>query len=163
MSLVDYVSKPYCVCLPLYCIKNNNRDIEINKIEYVDYISLPSKCQINFKRYLNGIDELYKSHDQEFRPNLRFNYGLNNLNSFESNIKNIFEDQYYVFIFSSSKKAFGVSFFISFIVNNANLENIYSIFVTNINTMKAFFLLIILIGFFVVFLVVDIIFIFFFI
>ena len=159
MSLVDYVSKPYCICLPLYCIKNNNRDIELNKIEYADYISLPSKCQIIFKRYLNSIDELYKSHDPEFRDNLTINYGLNNLNSLESNVENIFEDQYYVFIFSSSKKLFGISFFVSFIVNNANLENIYSIFVTNINTMKAFFLLIILIGFFVVFLVVDIIFI----
>ena len=29
MSLVEYISKPYCICLPLYCIKNNNKDIDL--------------------------------------------------------------------------------------------------------------------------------------
>ena len=158
MSLVEYISKPYCICLPFYCIKNNHKDIELDKIEFADYISLPSKCQTHYKRYLNGIDESYKSHDQEFRANLTINFGLNNVNSFEANLKNIFEDEYYVFIFSSSKKFFGITFFVPFIVNNANLQNIYSIFVTNIDTMKAFFLLFILIGFFAIFSVVNIIF-----
>jgi len=158
MSLVEYVSKPYCICLPLYCIKNNNKDIELNKIEFADYISLPNKCKSNYKRYLNGIEELYKSHDQEYRSNLTINYGLNNLNSLEKNIRNIFEDEYYVFIYSSSKKLFGITFFLPLIVNNANLESIYSIFITNIDIIKAYFLIIILFGFFVVFLVADIIF-----
>ena len=80
------------------------------------------------------------------------------MNSFQTNLNNIFEDEYYVFIFSSSKKFFGITFFVPFIVNNANLESIYSIFVTNIDTMKAFFLLFILIGFFAIFLVFNIIF-----
>ena len=57
MSLVEYISKPYCICLPLYCIKNNNKDIDLDKIEFADYICLPSKCQTNYKRYLNGIYE----------------------------------------------------------------------------------------------------------
>jgi len=159
MSLVEYVSKPYCICLPLYCIKNNNRDIKPNKIEFADYISLPSKCQVYYRRYLNNIYELYKSQNPTFRPNVTINFGLNNIYSFEKNIKNIFEDEYYIFIFSSSKKLFGITFFMPLIANNSNLENIYSIFVTNIDTMKAYFLLIILIGYFCVFLVVDIIFI----
>jgi hypothetical protein len=158
MSLVDYVSKPYCICLPLYCIKNNHKDIELDKIEFADYISLPSKCQTYLKRYLNGIKELYKSHDQEFISKLAINYGLNNMNSFEANVKNIFEDEYYVFIYSSSKKLFGITFFIPFIVNNENLETIYLLFVTNIDKVKAYFLLMILIGFFAVFFVVNIIF-----
>ena len=159
MSLVDYVSKPYFVCLPLYCIKNNNRNIELNKIEFADYISLPSKCQTDYKRYLNGVSELYKSQKQRYSANLTINYGLNNLYSFEKNVNNIFEYEYYVFINSVTKKLLSVSFFVSIIVNNESLQKIYSIFVTNIDAMKAYFLLIILVGFFVVFLVVDIIFI----
>ena len=159
MSLVEYVSKPYCICLPLYCIKNNNRNIELNKIEFADYISLPSKCQAYYKRYLNNVYEVYKSQSLKYRPKLTINYGLNNLYSFEKNVNNIFEDEYYVFINSVTKKLFSIDFFLPIIVKNNNLENIYSIFVTNIDTMKAYFLLIFLIGFFVIFLVVDIIFI----
>jgi hypothetical protein len=159
MSLVDYVSKPYCICLPLYCIKNNNRNIDLNKIEFSDYISLPSKCQAYYNRYLNGISKLYKSQKIKYRSNLTINYGLNNLYSFEKNIKNIFEDEYYIFLNVVTKKFLSINFFGTIIVNNTNLENIYSIFVTNIDTMKAYFLLIILIGFFVVFLVQNIIFI----
>ena len=76
---------------------------------------------------------------------------------FEKNVLNIFEDEYYVFILSSSKKLLAINFFISFIANNDNLEYIYSIFVTIIDIMKAYFLLIILIIFFVILLVTDMI------
>jgi len=157
MSLVEYISKPYCICLPLYCIKNNNKDIDLNKIKFADYISLPSKCQTNYKRYLNGVYELFKVQHLKNRSNLTINYGLNNLDCFEKKVINIFEDEYYVFIFTLSKKLLSISFLLSFIVNNDNVEYIYSIFVTIIDTMKAYFLLIILIGFFVILLATDII------
>ena len=62
ISIMDGVSIPFCICLPLYCIKNNDKDFDPNKIEYVEKISLPEKCQNNLKYYRNGI--LYKNSDE---------------------------------------------------------------------------------------------------
>ena len=45
----EYNSYPFCVCIPLYCNKNNNKDLKSVKI--VDEIILPNKCQNNFKYY----------------------------------------------------------------------------------------------------------------
>jgi hypothetical protein len=39
----------------LYCIQNNNKDFDPNKIEYIEKITLPEKCQNNLKYYKNGI------------------------------------------------------------------------------------------------------------
>lgn len=54
-SIMDGVSIPFCICLPLYCIQNNEKDFDPNKIEYVEKITLPEKCQNNLKYYSNGI------------------------------------------------------------------------------------------------------------
>ena len=48
---------PYCICLPLYCIKNNNKDFDPMNIEFVEEITLPEKCQNNLKYYENQILE----------------------------------------------------------------------------------------------------------
>jgi len=51
------INIPYCICLPLYCIKNNNKNIDTNNIEFVDNIALPEKCENNLKFNKNLISE----------------------------------------------------------------------------------------------------------
>ena len=46
---------PYCICLPLYCIKNLEEDFDIGNIKFVEEIILPEKCQNNLLYYTNGI------------------------------------------------------------------------------------------------------------
>ena len=48
----DYNAYPYCLCLPLYCNKNNKKNLK--NVTIVDEIILPNKCQNNFKYYKNN-------------------------------------------------------------------------------------------------------------
>ena len=56
-SITEEVTLPYCICLPLYCIKNLNKDFDPDNINYVDEMTLPEKCQNNLKFYENGVNE----------------------------------------------------------------------------------------------------------
>jgi len=55
----NYNTMPYCICLPLYCLKSLDNNHVPDKIEYIEEMTLPDKCQNNYKTYLNGI--LYNS------------------------------------------------------------------------------------------------------
>ena len=65
---------PFCICLPLYCLKNLDINHIPDKIEYIEEMILPDKCQNNYKTYLNGINELYKNKSDEVTSILEFNF-----------------------------------------------------------------------------------------
>jgi hypothetical protein len=54
-SMKNEITLPYCICLPLYCIKNIEEYFDNDEIEYVDNITLPEKCHNNLKFYENKI------------------------------------------------------------------------------------------------------------
>jgi len=70
----NYNTMPFCICLPLYCLKNLDINHIPDKIEYIEEMILPDKCQNNYKTYLNGINELYKNKSDEVTSILEFNF-----------------------------------------------------------------------------------------
>jgi hypothetical protein len=45
-------SLPYCICLPFYCLKNNNKEADFQNInEFVEELVLPEQCQNDLKFY----------------------------------------------------------------------------------------------------------------
>ena len=156
ISLGEYISKPYCICLPLYCLKNPKKDYNFDKIEYMDKINLPSKCQNNYSYYWNYIDEEFKIHQQEFDPVLEINYGLNDLDLFTKNIKSVLEEEYYIFKNIKLNQFNEISMMIATCVDNNDIKYLTTLFITYINLFKAYYLLFILIGMFIAFLFANI-------
>ena len=151
MASSIYISRPYCICLPLFCLKNNNEYININNLEYIDIITLPTECQNDYKAYLNGIDETYKEHDPEYEPIIKYNYGLNKLRLFGEDIKIVLEDEYYIFKKDQLLNFNSIFFMIATIANNSDMKSLVSFFISFIYLIKSFYLLIILIGMFISF------------
>ena len=155
-TIGEYFGKPYCICLPLFCLKNNEKKIDTNNIQYVNQISLPSECQNIYKAQTNKIEEKFKSHKQDYYPKLAINYKLNDLNIFNQNISNALEDEYYIFKKEEITQFFGVSVMIVTLVDETDLKLLNTLFIVYVDYLKAYFLLIILIGIFVSFLITDI-------
>ena len=149
----EYISKPYCICLPLFCLKNNNKNINLNNIEFVDQMNLPQLCQNNYKSYLNNIEEVFKSHEPEYNPELSINYRLNNMKLFSEDITDILEDEYYAFNRVEINQFYGISMMVVTLVNAIDLKSLISSFIEFIDYVKAYYLLYLLIGFFLAFLI----------
>ena len=132
-SIMDGVSIPFCICLPLYCIQNNNKDFDPNKIEYVEKVTLPEKCQNNLMYYKNGIikknaDEadLFDTENEE----LKFGQPL---------IQQI-EVEYIKFSYQKYKAAEDLNFIIFSIANNKASKIILTQFVKNLNQLRKSFI-----------------------
>ena len=153
IALGEYISRPYCICLPLFCLKNNQKDLDLNNIEYFDEIILPSECQNYDSAYLNNIDELYKEHSVNYSKKVNLNYGINDLNIFIKDIKTVLEEEFYIFKNIKLNQFNGISMMIVTFVENSDLNSLISLFIIYINLLKTYFLLFILIGMFIAFLI----------
>ena len=149
----EYLGKPNCVCLPLFCLKNSNKDTNLDEIEYIENITLPSECQNIYNAYLNSIEEEFKSHTPEYDPILKIDYKLNNLELFSNDIKDILEEEYFLFKNVKLDKLNGITLIIATTVDNIGLKSLISLFITFIDEIKAYYLLIILLGIFLAFLI----------
>jgi len=135
------INIPYCICLPLYCLKNNNKNIDLNNIEFVDTISLPEKCENKLKYYENQIleENIHKA-DQEKQS-------INNLLKYRPELNGQIEDEYIKFRFRRFTLIKGLSFIFISIIDNLSYKIIlYSLF-NYIYMMEISFILIIFIGF----------------
>jgi len=135
------INIPYCICLPLYCLKNNNKNIDLNNIEFVDTISLPEKCENKLKYYENQIlEENINKADQEKQS-------INNLLKYRPELSGQIEDEYIKFRFRRFNLIKGLSFILISIIDNLSYKIIlYSLF-NYIYMMEISFILIIFIGF----------------
>ena len=120
----DIISFPNCICLPLYCIKNNRQSFDPNNIQFVEELILPEKC----------INKLffYKNEDEN---------SLNGLNYlFSNNLQNYLEDEYMKF----STKKYGIynklKFMIISIVDNISLKKILIYFNKEMNKFNISFI-----------------------
>ena len=152
ITLNEYISKPYCICLPLYCKKDNIKNMEVSKINYVDKITLPNQCQNSYNAYLNSQIEDYKNHSLKYEPKLKINYGLNNIHLFSKNLSNILENEFYIFTAVKLTLFNNLTAMIATIVDNSNVKYLHYTFIVKINVIKSYIILIILIGMFVAFL-----------
>jgi hypothetical protein len=149
IMLNEYISRPYCICLPLYCIENNKKDADLDNIKIMEEIKLPEQCQTRFNSYLNSKIEDFKYHAPKYNPELKVNYGLNNIDILSKGINNILEDEFFIFKTFQLIYYNNITVMDAIIVNNSDSKRLYCSFIENINVIKSFILLILLIGMFV--------------
>ena len=153
----NYNTMPFCICLPLYCLKNLDNNKVPNKIEFIEEMILPDKCQNNYKTYLNGINELYKNKSDEVVSFLEFNFGLNNINMFADNIKESIEKEYYIIRSYRFPQFPDLIFLIIAFVDNSPLKEILCNLITRIDTIKSYYIIIEILGMALAFIIGNII------
>ena len=153
----NYNTMPYCICLPLYCLKNLDNNHVPDKIEYIEEMILPDKCQNNYKTYLNGINEIFKNQSDEVISFLEFNFGLNDINIFSENIKESIEKEYYIIKSYKFPQFPDLTFLIFSFVDNSPLKEILCNLITKIDTIKSYYIIIELSGMILAFVIGNII------
>ena len=138
-SITEEVTLPYCICLPLYCIKNLNKDFDPDNINYVDEMTLPEKCENNLKFYENGVNEKNLLKITEINTyNVKLRKG-EYLNEF-------LENQFIKFTYEKFQLIGGLSFMIISIIDNTSLKVILTNLLSVLNRMRTGFIAIITIG-----------------
>jgi hypothetical protein len=134
------INIPNCICLPLYCLKNNNKKINLNKIEFVDTISLPEKCENNLKLFENQISE------ENLNKANRDKSSIDTLLTFRQEIGGHLEDEFIKFRFRTFKMMKGLSFISITIVDNSSYKIILYSLLNYINRMEIILIVIMTIG-----------------
>ena len=119
-SVADLISLPYCICLPLFCIKDLDQSFDSNNFQFVELLKLPEKCQNKMLFYENKIYNKSEENDTLFSE---YNSGL----QFQ------LEDEHMMF----GSKKYGISDEISYMIicifNNKSLRNILNTFLLDIS------------------------------
>ena len=119
-SVADLISLPYCICLPLFCIKNLGESFDSNNIQFVEQLNLPEKCQNKLLFYENKIYNKSDDNDTLF-------------NEENNKFQNQLEDEHMMF----GTRKYGISNEISYMIicifNNKSLRNILNTFIIDVN------------------------------
>ena len=145
----NYNAMPYCICLPLYCLKHLEKGIDI--FEYAEEIKLPDKCQNIFKNYLNGVEEKHKEHSSKSNPILKFDFGFNNLDVLSGDLKESIEDEFYIYKSLKFSQLPKIIFMIITLVSNSPIKDLLSTLISKIDEMKSYYIIIELSGMFIAF------------
>ena len=141
---------PYCICLPLYCIKNLEEDFDAGNIEFVDEIILPEICQNNLLYYSNNIEEDNKENV------VKTNSHDIKLTLLES-LDNYLENQFFKFTHEKKQLNGGLNFVMISIINNEVMKKILVDFVENLNVQQTIFTCVIISGTIFIFILITII------
>jgi hypothetical protein len=137
-SVADLISLPYCICLPLFCIKNLEQSFDSNNIQFVEQIKLPEKCQNKMLFYENKIYNESEDNDTLFYED-------------KHKLQNQLEDEHMMF----GSKKYGISNEISYMIicifNNKSLRNILNTFIIDVNKVCSVHEFISIFGIFILF------------
>ena len=140
---------PYCICLPLYCIKNLEEDFDIGNIEFVEEIILPEKCQNNLLYYTNGIKEDNTDNiDKIDSSKIKL--------TFTESLDNYLENQFFKFTHEKKVLNGGLNFVMISIITNESMKNILIDFVENLNKQQVIFISVIVSGTIFIFILITI-------
>ena len=140
---------PYCICLPLYCIKNLEEDFDVKNIEFVDEIILPEICQNNLLYYSNSIQEDNMENDEKIdSDDIKL--------TLTESLDDFLENQ--CFKFTHEKKILngGLNFVMISIITNENMKKILFDFVENLNIQQTVFICVIISGTIFLFILITI-------
>ena len=136
---------PYCICLPLYCIKNLEGDFDINNIEFVDEIILPEKCQSNLVHFANNIEHYNRNKNIS-------KIDLSNIDlKFGESLEEHLESQYIKFSYEKKNLNGGLSFVFISVINNDQMKTILVDFVERINKSSVKIIAIYIVGTLIIF------------
>ena len=141
-GLHHYISMPYCICLPLYCLRKNEKNFNPNNCIYGRNISLPERCQ-NYLKYFNNNNE----EEEETKQQL-LKYG-EAINMFSNNLKEKLDDEYFTYKYVNISHFSGIYFLIVNLVDNSILNNLLVIFLDYMTIFQFFFFITVTIGFFI--------------
>ena len=141
---------PYCICLPLYCIKNLKKDLDINNIEFADEIILPEKCQNNLLHFDNGVNE-----DNEEKNSSKADLSSIQL-KFAESLEEYLENQYIKFSFEKKNLNGGLSYVFISVISNDDMKTLLVDFVERFNQNSVKIILIFVFGTFIIFIVFSI-------
>ena len=139
-SIAEDITLPYCICLPLYCIKNLDEDFDPSNIEYVNDITLPEKCQNRLKYYTTEIEEKNIAN------------GIADIDTSGiklrgwENLDEQLEDQFIKFSYQKFNLIGGSSFILISIVDNTSLKIILTTMIVKLNRIRYIFMALIGIG-----------------
>ena len=138
---------PYCICLPLYCIKNLKKDLDLDNFEIVDELILPEKCQNNLLYYENEIEGDNGEEVSKDLTGISLRFG----ETLDEQLENQF------FIFSHEKRSVNgeLNFVKITIVNNFDIKKVLVEFVEKMNSISYNFILIIILGTVFVFIAIS--------
>ena len=138
--IAEDITLPNCICLPLYCIKNLNKDFDPNNIEYADDITFPEKCQNKLKYYKNEIEEsnIKKNDDDIDTSNIKLREG--------EYLEEQLEDQFIKFSYQKFNLIGGLSFILISIVDNTSLKILLTNLVIKLNHIRTVFIIIYTVG-----------------
>ena len=137
---------PYCICLPLYCIKNLEKDFDLENPEFVDEIILPEKCQNNLLFFDNPSEE--EDSNKKDLNEIKLNMG----ESLSEQLENQFIK------FTSEKKDLngGLNFVQISIIENDSMKIILVEFIEKLNTINNKFNIIVIFGTILIFVLISI-------
>ena len=137
-SMKNEVTLPFCICLPLYCIKNIEENFDNDEIEYVDNITLPEKCHNNLKFYENKIIDNNIKEEKTI--------DLSNISLKIGNSENQLEDKFIQFSYQKFELIGGLNFLLITLVDNNSLKIILNNFNDEMQKIRLFFIIIISVG-----------------
>ena len=137
---------PYCICLPLYCLNNNNQYIE-NNTEFVNKIILPERCQ-NYLKY-------YKNKEEKEKVNIE-EYG-EVLNIFSGDLKSKLENEFYIYKYMKYSQIPGIYFLIINFVDNTIFDNILHSFLNKLSSFQFLFSIIVMSSYLILIIIINII------
>ena len=138
-SINEEINYPYCICLPLYCIKNLNKNFDPKNIEFVENITLPEKCENNLQYYQK------KAHEENINKNIEIDISKDKLRAGDNLIDEL-EDQFIKLSFQILNSLKGFSFIIFSIIDNKSVKEILTIFINNLSKIKTIFIILIIIS-----------------
>ncbi len=123
--LYNFMFMPYCICLPLYCLKEDS-----NWTKFSDNISLPDRCQNYYKYYDNGMNK--KNKDILISINERINF-------FTNKLKEKLEDEYFIYKYMKFSNIPGIYFLVVNFVDNSILNDLLLYLIDEIDMLQFHF------------------------
>ena len=142
-ALYNYMNLPYCICLPLYCLKDKE-NLNKNNMKFADNISLPDRCQNYLKFFDNNIEIKREKIRVEAQEKINF---------FSNHLKEKLENDYYLFKYKKFSHIKGIYFLIFNYVDNGILKKLFSQLLDNMTIFQFYFFFLISIGYFILFII----------
>ena len=137
---------PYCICLPLYCIKNLEKDFDLDNPEFVDEIILPEKCQNNLLFFDNPSEE--EDSNKKDLNEIKLNMG--------ESLSEQLENQFIKFTNEKKDLNGGLNFVQISIIENDSMKIILVEFIEKLNKIYNKFNIIVILGTILIFVLISI-------
>ena len=136
---------PYCICLPLYCIKNLEKDFDLENPEFVDEIILPEKCQNNLLFFDNPSEE--EDSNKKDLNEIKLNMG--------ESLSEQLENQFIKFTNEKKDLNGGLNFVQISIIENDSMKIILVEFIEKLNKIYNKFNIIVILGTILIFVLIS--------